>query len=51
VDEPSRSPERGTAPHGPGSPILWLAVIGGGLLLVVTGGVGLSRSRIRRLAA
>src|SRR4030095_11532653 len=34
----------GTAPHGPGSPILWLAVIGAGLLLVVTGGIGLGRS-------
>src|ERR1700750_2922573 len=41
----------GTAPHGPGSPILWLAVIGAGLLLVVTGGIGLNRSRLRRLAA
>ena len=40
----------GTAPHGPGSPILWLAVIGTGLLLVVTGGIGLGRSRLRRLA-
>ena len=39
----------GTAPHGPGSPILWLAVIGAGLLLVVTGGIGLGRSRLRRL--
>ena len=39
----------GTAPHGPGSPILWLTVIGAGLLLVVTGGIGLGRSRLRRL--
>jgi len=39
----------GTAPHGPGSPIPWLAVIGAGLLLVVTGGIGLGRSRLRRL--
>ena len=39
----------GTAPHGPGSPILWLAVIGAGLLLVVTSGIGLGRSRLRRL--
>ena len=39
----------GTAPHGPGSPILWLAVIGAGLLLVVTGGIGLGRSGLCRL--
>ena len=39
----------GTAPHGPGSPVLWLAVIGAGLLLVVTGGIRLGRSRLRRL--
>ena len=39
----------GTAPHGPGSPILWLAVIGAGLLLVLTGGIWLGRSRLRRL--
>src|SRR5437763_6180627 len=39
----------GTAPHGPGSPIPWLAGIGPGLLLVVTGGIGLGRSRLRRL--
>ena len=39
----------GTAPHGPGSPILWLAVIGAGLLLTLTGGIWLGRSRLRRL--
>jgi hypothetical protein len=39
----------GTAPHGPGSPIPWLAAIGAGLLLVVTGGIGLARSKQRRL--
>jgi hypothetical protein len=31
------------------APILWLAVIGAGLLLAVTGGIGLRRGRIRRL--
>lgn len=35
----------GTAPHGPGSPLPWLAVIGAGLVLVVA---GLSLSRIRQ---
>jgi len=39
----------GTAPHGPGSPVPRLAVIGAGLLLVVTGGIGLGRGRLRRL--
>jgi hypothetical protein len=39
----------GTARHGPGSPVPWLAVIGAGLLLVVTGGIGLGRGRLRRL--
>ena len=29
----------GTAPHGPGSPLPWLAVIGAGALLVLTGGI------------
>jgi hypothetical protein len=28
----------GTAGHGPGSPLPWLAVIGAGVLLVLTGG-------------
>jgi hypothetical protein len=36
----------GTAPHGPGSPLPWLAVIGGGVLLALTGGIW----RRRRLA-
>jgi Domain of unknown function (DUF4397) len=37
----------GTAPHGPGSPLPWLAVIGAGALLVLAGGIW----RRRRLAA
>ena len=41
----------GTAPHGPGSPIPWLAVIGAGVLLTLTGGVGLGRGRLRRLTS
>jgi hypothetical protein len=40
----------GTAPHGPGSPLPWVAVIGAGLLLVLTGGVW-RRNRLRRPAA
>jgi hypothetical protein len=40
----------GTAPHGPGSPLPWIAVIGGGLLLILTGGIW-RRSRLRRPAA
>ncbi len=35
----------GTAPHGPGSPVPWLAAIGAGLLLALTGGLRLRRSR------
>jgi hypothetical protein len=35
----------GTAGHGPGSPLSWLAVIGAGTLLAMTGGL-----RLRRLA-
>jgi Domain of unknown function (DUF4397) len=35
----------GTAPHGPGSPVPWLVVIGAGSLLVLTGGLRLRRSR------
>jgi Domain of unknown function (DUF4397) len=38
----------GTAPHGPGSPGPWLAVIGAGALLATTGGLGLRRSRLGR---
>jgi hypothetical protein len=34
----------GTAPHGPGSPLPWLAVIGAGALLALTGGLRLRRS-------
>jgi hypothetical protein len=40
----------GTAPHGPGSPLPWLAVIGAGLLLVLTGGIW-RRNKLRRTAA
>jgi hypothetical protein len=40
----------GTAPHGPGSPLPWVAVIGAGLLLVLTGGIW-RRNRLRRQAA
>jgi hypothetical protein len=35
----------GTAPHGPGSPAPWLAVIAAGSLLALTGGLRLRRSR------
>jgi hypothetical protein len=35
----------GTAPHGPGSPVPWLAAIGAGSLLALTGGLRLRRSR------
>ncbi len=35
----------GTAPHGPGSPAPWLAAIGAGLLLALTGGLRLRRNR------
>jgi hypothetical protein len=35
----------GTAPHGPGSPLPWLVVIGGGSVIAVGGGLGLRRSR------
>jgi hypothetical protein len=35
----------GTAPHGPGSPVPWLAVIGAGCLLALTGGLKLRRNR------
>jgi hypothetical protein len=40
----------GTAPHGPGSPLPWLAVIGAGMLLLLTGGIW-RRNRLRRPAA
>ena len=35
----------GTAPHGPGSPVPWLVVIGAGSLLALTGGLRLRRNR------
>lgn len=35
----------GTAPHGPGSPVPWLVVIGAGSLLVLTGALRLRRGR------
>jgi hypothetical protein len=35
----------GTAPHGPGSPLPWLAAIGAGLALALTGGLKLHRGR------
>jgi hypothetical protein len=35
----------GTAPHGPGSPAPWLAVIGAGSLLAMAGGLRLRRDR------
>ena len=34
----------GTAPHGPGSPLPWVAVIGAGAILALTGGLRLRRS-------
>jgi hypothetical protein len=37
----------GTAPHGPGLPLPWLAVIGAGALLIVTGGLRLRRKATR----
>src|SRR5256884_855310 len=39
----------GAAAHGPGSPLPWIAVIGAGMLLALTGGIRLRRSRLRRL--
>jgi Domain of unknown function (DUF4397) len=38
----------GTAPHGPGSPLPWLVIIGAGALLALTGGLGMRRSGLRR---
>ena len=35
----------GTAPHGPGSPVPWLVVIGAGSLLALTAGLRLRRGR------
>jgi hypothetical protein len=39
----------GTAPHAPASPLPWLAVIGAGALLLLTGGIWWRRSKPRRL--
>ena len=39
----------GTAPPSPGSPLPWLAAIGAGLLLILTGGIWWRRSKPRRL--
>jgi len=38
----------GTAGHGPGSPAPWLALIGAGALITLTGGFRLRRNRLRR---
>jgi hypothetical protein len=38
----------GTAPHGPGSPLPWLAAIGAGALIALTGGLRLRRNGLRR---
>ncbi len=37
----------GTAGHGPGSPVPWLAVIAAGTLLALAGGLGVRRNRLR----
>jgi hypothetical protein len=39
----------GTAPHGPGSPLPWVALIGAGALLALTGGLRMRRSGLRGL--
>src|SRR6201996_1725833 len=39
----------GTAAHRPGSPLPWAGVIGAGMLLALTGGIWLRRTRLRRL--
>jgi len=41
----------GAAPHGPRSPLPWLAVIGAGALVTLAGGLRLRRARLRRSAA
>jgi len=38
----------GTAGHGPGSPVPWLALIGAGALITLTGGFRLRRQGLRR---
>ena len=40
----------GTAPHGPGSPLPWLAVTGAGAALALVGGLRLRRNWLRRPA-
>lgn len=40
----------GTAPHGPGSPLPWVALIGAGVLITLAGGARLRRTRLRRAA-
>jgi LPXTG-motif cell wall-anchored protein len=40
----------GTAAHGPGSPLPWLAVIGAGSLLVLAAGLALRRRSARHAA-
>lgn len=40
----------GTAPHSPGSPLSWLAVIGAGAVLALVGGLRLRRNGLRRPA-
>jgi Domain of unknown function (DUF4397) len=39
----------GTAPHGPASPLPWVALIGAGALLALTGGLRLRRNGLRGL--
>jgi hypothetical protein len=41
----------GTAPRGPGSPLPWVALIGAGMLLALTGGLKLRRSGLLRLGS
>jgi len=38
----------GTAGHAPGSPLPWLAFVGAGALLILAGGLGLRRKRLRQ---
>ena len=38
----------GTAGHGPGSPLPWLAVIASGTLIALAGGLRLRRNGLRR---
>jgi hypothetical protein len=38
----------GTAPHGPGSPWPWAALVGAGSLLALTGGLRLRRRGLGR---